>query len=258
MVNVKTFSKGKIKNRNEDYFDYNETCFVIADGATDKSGRMHNNKTGGELVSRIVVKECLSSILNGIELVNHLNKKVNKLYADLNILNETQNPKFRFTCGFICVRLVSDKIIITYLGDLGFRINGTEIYQETKQIDIDNSEERSKYIRETNDVKGSRDHIMPLLLKQFEYQNNPKDPLGYGVIDGTTTPSKFIKTFDYDLSKIKTMELFNDGYFDISQEVSIEAWEKSFEKVEKEDPDKWKKYKSTKSKGDRTIAIIEF
>jgi len=54
------------------------------------------------------------------------------------------------------------------------------------------------------------------------------------------------------------MELFSDGYFDIPQEVSIEAWEKSFEKVEKEDPDKYKKYKSTKSKDDRTIAIIRF
>lgn len=258
MVKVQTFSKGKIENKNEDYFDYNEICLVIADGATDKSGRKYDNKTGGELVSQIVVKECLSSNLNGIELVNHLNESVKKLYTDISILNEIQNPKFRFTCGFICIRIVGDKILITYLGDLGFRINGSEIYQETKQIDIDNSEARSKYIRETNDVNGSRDHIMPLLLKQFEYQNNPQEPLGYGVIDGTHTPTKFVKSFEYDLGKIHTIELFSDGYFDVPQEASIEAWEKSFEKVEKEDPDKWKKYKSTKSKDDRTIVIIEF
>jgi hypothetical protein len=171
---------------------------------------------------------------------------------------DIQDPKFRFTCGFICIRIVDDKILITYLGDLGFRINGSEIYQEIKQIDIDNSEARSKYIRETNDVNGSRDHIRPLLFKQFEYQNNPQEPLGYGVIDGTDTPAKFVKFFEYDLDKIHTIELFSDGYFDIPQEVSIEAWEKSFEKVEKEDPDKWKKYKSTKSKDDRTIVTIEF
>ena len=193
MVKVQTFSKGKTENKNEDYFDYNETCFVIADGATDKSGKKYNDKTGGELVSRIVVKECLSTNLNGTKLVIHLNKKVKELYADLNIINEIQDPKFRFTCGFICIRIIDNKILITYLGDLGFRINGSEIYQETKQIDIDNSEARSKYIRETNDVNGSRNHIMPLLLKQFEYQNNPAEPLGYGVIDGTNTPAKFIK-----------------------------------------------------------------
>jgi hypothetical protein len=258
MVNVKTFSKGKIENKNEDYFDYNKSCFVIADGATDKKGRKYNYKTGGELVSRIVVKECLSTNLNGIELINHLNKKIKELYDKLNISEKVKDPKFRFTCGLICIRTINDKIIITYLGDLGLRINGTEIYQETKQIDIDNSEARSKYIRETNDIKGSRDHIMPLLLNQFEYQNNSHEHLGYGIIDGTETPSKFVKIFEYDLNKIKTIELFSDGYFDVPHDVLIEAWEKVFEKVEKDDPDKWRKYKSTKSKDDRTIAIIEF
>jgi len=258
MAKVQTFSKGKIENKNEDDFNYNETCFVIADGATDKSGRKYNNKTGGELISRIVVKQCLATDLNGIKLVNHLNSKIKELYIDLNIINDIQDPKFRFTCGFICVRIIDDKIIITYLGDLGFRINGFEVYQEIKQIDIDNSETRSKYIRETSDVKGGRDYMMPLLLKQFKYQNNPQEPLGYGVIDGTETPSKFVKTFKYNQSKIKTIELFSDGYFHIPQDVSIQAWEKSFEKVKKEDPDKWKKYKSTKSKDDRTIAIIKF
>jgi hypothetical protein len=77
MLKVQTFSKGKIENKNEDYFDYNETCFVIADGATDKSGRKYNYKTGGELASQIVVNEALSSTLNGNELVNLLNEKVN-------------------------------------------------------------------------------------------------------------------------------------------------------------------------------------
>lgn len=258
MVKVQTFSKGKIENRNEDYFGYNENCFVIADGATDKSGRRYDNKTGGELVSRIVVKECLSTNLNGIELASYLNKKIKELYGQLKILGETKDPKYRLTCGFICVRLTNDKIIITYLGDLGFRINGTEAYQEKKQVDINNSEERSKYIRKTNDIKGSREHIMPLLLRQFEYQNNPQELLGYGVIDGTKTPPKFVKIFEHNKNKIRIIELFTDGYFDMPKEVSIEAWEKVFEKVEKEDPDKWKKYKSTKSKDDRTIAIIEF
>ncbi|MDO8740846.1 MAG: protein phosphatase 2C domain-containing protein [Candidatus Woesearchaeota archaeon] len=258
MVQVQTFSEGKVKNRNEDYFNYSESCFVIADGATDKSGRNYNGQTGGELVSRIVVNECLSTNLNGIELINHINKKIREAYTKLNILKDIKDPKYRFTCGFICVRVIGGKTIITYLGDLGFRINGIEVYQEIKQIDINDSEERSKYIRETNDVEGSRNHIMHLLVKQFEYQNNPNDSLGYGVIDGSKTPSKFIKTFEYYTEKIKTIELFTDGYFDTSQEVSIKGWEKAFEKVEEEDPDKWKKYKSTKSKDDRTIAIITF
>lgn len=258
MVEVQTFSKGKVENRNGDYFGYNKDCFVVADGATDKSGRKYGNKTGGELISRIVVKECLLTKLKGIELVDQLNTKIKELYQKLKILEDIKDPKYRFTCGFICARLENNNLIITYLGDMGFRINGVEVYQETKQIDIDNSEERSKYIRETNDIKGSRSHIMPLLLNQFKYQNNPQKPLGYGVLDGTKTPSEFIKTFEYDLDKVKIIELFSDGYFDIPREVSIKAWEKTFEKVEREDPDKWKEYKSTKSRDDRIIAIIKF
>jgi serine/threonine protein phosphatase PrpC len=258
MVKVQFFSKGKVKNKNEDYFDYNKTCFVIADGTTDKSGKKYNGKTGGEIISKIIVKECLSTNINGIKLVNHLNNKIKKLYKKLNISKEVQDAKFRFACGFICVRIIKNKVLITYLGDLGYRINGSEIYQEKKQIDIKNSKARSRYIIKTNDTKGNRNHKIPLLLKQFEYQNNFKEPLGYGVIDGTDTPTKFVKTFEYELKTIHTIELFSDGYFDIPQEISIKSWEKTFKKVEKEDPDKWKKYKSTKSKDDRTIAIIQF
>lgn len=258
MIKVQTFSKGKKESGNEDCFGHNKTCFVIADAATDKSAKKYNNKTGGEIVSQIVVKECLLTNLNGKKLVNHLNNKIKELYAELNILEEVRDPKFRFNCGFICVRIINKKILITYLGDLGFRINGSKIYKEVKQIDIANSEARSKYIRETNDVRGSREQIMPLLLKQFEYQNNPQESLGYGIIDGTKTPAKFVKTFEYDLEKIHTVELFSDGYFAVPKEVSVESWEKTFKKVEKVDPEKWKKYKSTKSKDDRTIAIIKF
>ena len=256
MIQVQFFSQGSADKKNEDHFGHDETSFVIADGATDKSGRRYDLKTGGELVSRLVVKEALASTLNGKELVDFLNKKVNQFYEELGITEEIKDPKYRFTCGFIAARIVEDKIYITYLGDLGFRINGSQVYKEIKQVDIDNAEERSRYIRETNDIEGSRAHSIPFILKQFEHQNNPKDPLGYGVIDGTKTPAQFIKTFEYPLDKIETIELFTDGYFAIPQKISIAAWEKAFEKAKQEDPDNWKQYKSTKSHDDRTIAIL--
>jgi hypothetical protein len=76
------------------------------------------------------------------------------------------------------------------------------------------------------------------------------------VIDGTTTPEKFIRFFEYDQEFIETIELFSDGYCNIPAKVSIEAWEESYRESEREDPDKWLKFKSTKSRDDRTIAII--
>jgi hypothetical protein len=258
MPNVDTFTKGKVPEKNEDYFDSSDSSFILADGATDKSGRKYDGKTGGELVSRLVVKEALSSTLNGNELVRLINEKVNQLYEELDVSKDAKNPKYRFTCGFIAVRINEDKITITYLGDLGFRINGKEIYQETKQVDIDNSEERARYIEETGDVEGSREHIMPSLLKQFDYQNNPNHELGYGSIDGTETPEKFVRVFEYKTSDIKTLELFSDGYFKVADEVSVDSWEEAYRKVEKEDPNKCNKYKSTKVSDDRTVAIITF
>ncbi len=257
-INVESFSKGKIETRNEDYFNYTQTGFVIADWATDKSKKTYNNQTGWEIISRIIVKKSLSTSLNWVELVNYLNQEVEKEYVKLNILENIKDPKYRFSSWFICVRVVEKQVIITYLGDLWFRINGDIVYQEVKQVDRDNATARSLYIQRTGDILGAREHIIQWILSQFNYQNNANDVLWYWVIDWTHTPSKFIKIFTYDREKIHTIELFSDGYFKIPENVSIQAREESFEQVEKEDPDKWKKYKSTKSKDDRTITIIKF
>lgn len=257
-MKIETYSQGKLDGITEDYFGHNETSFIIADGASDKSGRKYKGQTSGEIISRAIVEETLSCNNNGTSLVIHLNDKIRNLYKKVNNTEALKDPKFRFSSGFICARIIGDKVRITYLGDLGFRINGNFVYQEVKQVDLDNSQARAKYIQKTSDIRGSRDHIMPLLLKQFEYQNNPNHPLGYGVIDGTHTPEKFIRTFEYNLSDIKTIELFTDGYFKVPNQVSISAWEEAYKEVEQEDPHKWKKYKSTKATDDRTIAIIRF
>ncbi|MDD5040258.1 MAG: hypothetical protein PHY34_03860 [Patescibacteria group bacterium] len=256
MVQVQTFSKGKTSGRNEDFFGYNKSCIVIADGVTDKSGKLYSGKTGGELASRLVVAETLATALNGQKLINVLNNGIRKLYQKFGISRYAVEPRFRFGCVFIAVRFTDEKAIITYLGDLGFRINGVNVYQETIKIEKSHSEERARYIQETNDVAGSRMHLMPLLLEQLTHQNCSGDVLGYGVIDGTKTPPEYVKTFEYARRGLKTIELFTDGYFKIPEKVSIEAWEKAYRQVEREDPDKWKKYKATKSKDDRTVVLI--
>lgn len=257
-IKVDFFTESKPGRRNEDFYGYNDNSFVVADGATDKSGKTYDGKTGGEIVAHLVVDRCLASEHNGIELVNYLNDEVKKLYSELGITNATKEGKNRFTCSFVSVRIVGDKIVATYLGDSGFRINGKQLYQEIKQIDIDNAEERARFIQKTGDIEGSRNHLMPFLIKQFDYQNNPDHKLGYGAIDGTTTPEKFVKLFEYDKDKVKTIELFTDGYFDFPQKPTIGGWEEMNLKVKKEDPYNYLKYKSTKADDDRTVLIINF
>lgn len=255
-VRVEVFSRGKSEERNEDSFGSTGSSFVLADGATDKSGRLYEGKTGGELASELVVRKCLTTELEGVDLIEHLNTKVMELYRDLGIERDAQNPLYRFSCSFVCVRVSNDVVTITTLGDSGFRINGSIVHRMIKQIDNDNAEERARYIQETGDIAGSRKHIMPLLLKQFDYQNTGDHPLGYGVIDGTSTPRKYVETFAYDRNEIQTLEIFSDGYLAVPKETTIDAWERLNDDVEREDPSKYKKYKLTKEKDDRTVAIL--
>jgi hypothetical protein len=257
-MTVTSFTQGKNKDRNEDCFGYNDETFVLADGATDKSGRQYEGKTGGEIISRLVVDETLGCSLNGVELVSHLNQKLAQVYEDLGIMNDVLEPKYRFTCFFVAVRIVGTNFLITYLGDTALRINGDKVYRDPKQIDFEVAQERARYIEETGDIAGSREHIMPLLLAQFTYQNNPEAPLGYGAIDGFSTPDKFVKTLEIPREQIQLIELFSDGYPAIPSGSTIEDWENAFKEAEREDPDRWKKYQSTKPKDDRTVAIVRF
>jgi len=255
-MKIKSFTKGKNDPKNEDYFGYNENTIVLSDGATDKSGQLFAGRSGGEIISEFIVEKTLKVGFNGVELVRYLSDEIMKLYKDINP-KALSDSTFRFAATLICVRIESNKISVTQIGDSAFRINGVDLYKNDKLIDELNAQARSLYIKKTGDVVGGRDYILPLLKQQHVYQNNAKEILGYGVIDGTEVPNEFVKFFEFAKEDIQTIELISDGYFSIPNESTIETYEKKNKEVEQEDPDKWKKYKSTKSKDDRTVVIID-
>jgi hypothetical protein len=255
-IQIEKFSKGKNEERNEDYFNYDNDTFVLADGATDKNNSSFGGKSGGELISKLIAEETLKVKYNGKELAEYLTTKASNLYKEINPQALDDGSK-RFSSTLICVRILNDKILITQIGDTSFRINGKEIYKNDKLIDELNAKARSNYIIATGDIEGGREYIMPLLKNQHIYLNNPISILGYGFIDGTEIPEKFIKTFEFNLKNIQTIELISEGYFSLPNEVSIQAYEREYLKVENEDPYKYKKYLSTKSSDDRTVVIIK-
>lgn len=159
----------------------------------------------------------------------------------------------------VTARIVGDKLIVTQIGDTSFRINGRDEYKNDKEVDAINASLRKKYIEETGDIPGGREHIMPRLKEQHKLQNNADDPLGYGFLDGSPVPTKFIRNFSFELSAIETLELVTDGYFGaFPPEPTIEAYETLHQHIESVDPYKIGPFASTKTSDDRTAVIATF
>jgi serine/threonine protein phosphatase PrpC len=258
MAKVEIFTKGKTKDFNDDVGLNNDHAWVVCDGVTDSYNRQFDGRHSGELAARLTAEEVLAVELNGKPLVDHINKKLQELYRRINPEALT-DPKARFMTTLVCGRITGKKLVVTQVADSGFRINGTDTYFDTKKIDDLTSQLRAHYIQLTGDIAGSRDFIVPIIREQLTYCNNPDHVLGYGAISGTPIPEKFIRVFEFDMSAVHTLELFSDGYYDqLSDEVSIAAYEAKREQIELEDPDKYKKYVSTKSNDDRTVMIVRF
>ncbi|MFH1506130.1 MAG: hypothetical protein ABIE94_04060 [archaeon] len=257
MIKISAFSRKQVSKRNEDAYGYDGKTFVVADGVTDKSGERYNKKTGGEIAANIVVKRCLASSKNGRALVKELNAEVKKVYKKL-CPAALKDWRYRFAAVFCCARIVGKDLVMTQVGNVGFRVNGGKIYKEDELVSSITGHLRSFYIQKTGDIKGAREYMMPLLVEQFKLHNDPKHVLGFGVIEGLSTPAKFIKTYKFPLKNIKTLEIFTDGYYDVPKVSTVKAWEELHKQVNKLDPYKYKKYKSTKSEDDRTVMIVRF
>jgi len=254
---VEVFTEGKNPPKNEDVVGANEHTLVLSDGATDKSGQSFEGRSGGELAAELVVQTCLSSDATGEALIAEVSGALRSLYESINPSALTDSA-FRFAATLVAAKLVADQLVITQVGDSSFRINGTDTYTNDKLVDKLTANVRKEYIEATGDVTGSRDFIMPLLKAQHIHQNNADSPLGYGVIDGSPVPAKFIKTYTFPTADVKTLELVSDGYYSAFPEATtIEAYEALHETIEQTDPNKCGEFTSTKLSDDRTVAIAQ-
>lgn len=291
------FSEWKTPDKNEDAFYQSENVLILSDGATDKSGKLYNGKTGWEIISKIIVSEAQQVWFNWGELVEYVNKKIWEFYSENNV--DIWNGLNIFSWTLVIARIQGDTIVVTQVWDSSFRINGKDCYTNEKLIDKVTSILRQKFILKfwEDFAAQAREFILPVLKIQNLYQNSAQEvifneelleffydkirqniakefeiddileevkndlsiyfwqDISYWVIDGINTPNRFIKEFVFDKEKTTSIEIFSDWYLDIPEEVDINAWEDLQEKVQKEDPFKYKKYPSTKSNDDRTIII---
>lgn len=260
-----SFTAGKNPDRNEDVFGSNTDTLVLADGATDKAGIRYEEdtqtgayKTGGEVAANIVVQTALATDLNGKDLANAITEEIKRYYTK-HAPQALEDSAYRFASMMAVARIVGYELVITQIGDVAFRINGKDEYKNDKEIDLINANLRKEYVAKTGDIPGGREHILPRLKEQHKLQNNGEDTLGYGTLDGSPVPEKFIRTFSFPLAEVHILELVTDGYFGaFPAEATIEAYEELHVHIETVDPHKIGDFPSTKTSDDRTVLIAKF
>ena len=81
---------------------------------------------------------------------------------------------------------------------------------------------------------------------QGGYQNNAASPLGYSCLDGFEVPVGLVHHEIVPRADLACVELYSDGYFRPGDGFGIDAWERAFDAVEREDPSKLDGYASVK------------
>ena len=253
-MKITTFTEGKLPPKNEDAYGNDEHSFVVCDGSTSKKEASYEGRTGGEIASKLLVETALGSPLNGPELVDELTAILLDKRKELGAVEKD----VEFGAVMVCARIVGEEVIVTQVGDTSFRINGADDYGNPPLISDFMASARAQYIQATGDIAGGREYILPLLETEHNYRNNADSPVGYGEINGTPVPHKLVRTFTFKRSDVITLEIYTDGYYAVPSAPTIDAFEQLHAQIEREDPDKWKTYLSTKSHDDRTVMIVDF
>lgn len=283
---VEAFTQGKTaKNptkpqKNEDRWIATPNYIAIIDGATANPPITIKGLSSGAYASDTIAKilQKAPSNLYGKELIDYISQKFQYQLDHLprkyrKALEEA--PYAKPYASLAVATLGVKEIVLTQLGDVSARVNGQTVYDNSKDIDRIHATQRIAAMNaaQTEDPEYTHEHVLqvgkdaiePSLRRQvIDLQNNPNHPLGYGVIDGSPVHPKFIQTRRFPLQIVQTLELFSDGYFKTGDHPTIASWEKSFQEVEKEDPDKIRKYPSVKGStndiytDDRTILIAKF
>lgn len=279
-IKVWALSVGKYKNDpllNEDGFVVTKDTFAVIDGSAPRVDLKFDGKSSARFATDVVkgVLQTTASTINGKDLVTRITAKLNEEIDRIGVRNIIQETKEAAPAAlFISARIVEDKVIITALGDVSCRINGTIIHEyhfitEEQMIKkrisaMKDAKKKNPLILDEKLLAIGRRAIEEDLKEQVKnYFNNPTSKLGLGIVNGEEVPDKFIKTYMFDLKEIKTLELFSDGYFIQPVPCEIEAWEKAFFAGEKKDPLRWNEYPAVKAathdrfSDDRTIVIVK-
>lgn len=277
---VEALSVGKHRKepeRNEDQYVVTPHTLAVIDGSAPRLDVKFDGKSGGRFAADVVadVLRTTGPDVNGMALVaimtQRLNEAIDRIGARELI---TKTVEARSAVLFTAARIFEDQMIITAVGDVHCRVNGQMVHTDEILSEQEMIKKRVAAIEQAHaqnpDISddelrtiGKAAILQDLHTQVGAYFNNPDDPLGLGIIDGTPVPEKFVKVYRFPLKDVQTLEIFSDGYCVIPDEASIEAYEKAFFESEAEDPLRWRKYPAVKTStpeqfsDDRTVVIAK-
>ncbi len=234
---------------------YNGPHFVaVIDGATAKADRRWDGETGGRVAARII-SDFLGELAydaTAFEAFDGMTARIRQFYEAQGVLDSvTANPAQRIIAVAAIVSFFHEEI--WSVGDCQYLLNEQHIAQH-KTVDIVAAEARAMFL-ETELARGvtqeelkifdsGRDFILPLLIRQLQFQNNPfVGVYSFAAVDGFPIPidNVRVQTIPDDISSIV---LATDGYPLLRS--SLAESEAALRELLHDDPLLFRKYKSTK------------
>jgi hypothetical protein len=201
----------------EDRIVLTDAFIGLFDGTSDLTGVSYSGWKGGRFAAE-VVGEALNSLPESIspdEAIVSLSEMLRE--AVQNAAKSALSADGPSTSLLVYSRSRNE---VWRVGDSNFRI-GNKKYQQTKRIDRVTSMARAAYLQaeelvephdsSSRDAEAGRELIMPLLKSQFRFRNFDKSIFGYGAIDGSPVPKKFIEVVEVPRDT-EEIVFASDGY----------------------------------------------
>ena len=240
----------------EDSIHVCENFIAVIDGATSKTDRLWGHETGGRTASKMIRRAFREMPFDTTarQAADLMTSMIHDLYESLNVVQTVKtNPNERISAAFCAVSLFRQEVWL--IGDCQV-ILGNQSHSHPKKVDQILSEARALFLyqellqgatlEELCRKDTGREFIMPLLIGQSLFQNNPDAySYGYPAVDGFPIPDPGIIIRPIP-AHVESAVMATDGYPFLK--ANLRDSENALEDVLLVDPLLIWKYKSTKGK----------
>jgi hypothetical protein len=232
---------------------------AVIDGATSRTERRWDGKTGGRIAAEI-----LKATFDQLPYDAHpyqaraiFTKAIRDLYEQYGVADIVRaDPTQRAVASFVAVSLWHQEV--WFIGDCQCLMGSSpvpltpitnvkevdEIVANARSLFLEGELARGKTIAELLQHDTSRDFVLPLMTRQMYFQNDPRTgQYWYPVIDGFDVPFEAMDTYKFT-ELVEIVVLASDGYPYLKN--SLAASEQALQTLLRDDPLLFRQYKATK------------